>query len=68
MLRSTSYEWANPGDEVGLVGDLGDDVLLVHGEDEWVLHHHEVEEILSLLLAYNNSRIELRETKTIKSI
>lgn len=68
MFRSANSEWVEPGEEVGHIADIGDYVLLVHNDEEWVLEYHEVEEVLALLLAYNESRIELRETKTIKSI
>lgn len=68
MFRSTNSEWVEPGEEVGHIADLEDYVLLVHNDEELVLDYHEVEEVLALLLAYNESRIELRETKTIKSI
>lgn len=68
MMTSNDSNWVDPGEEVASLEDDGNGLHIQIGEAEIDLDYMEVEQLMSLLLAHNTERIELREFKTIKSI
>ena len=68
MSRSNNSSWANPGEEIASLDDDGNGISVRVGGLELHLEYDEVGQLMALLLAHNTERIELRESKTIKSI
>jgi hypothetical protein len=66
---SNDDQWTEPGGKVGVLVDNGEGVVIkIKDVKPIALDYHEVVEILALLIANYKDKIEIRETKTIKSI
>lgn len=68
MCRSSSTSWTNPGERVCTLTDDGNGVVLEIGDQVMDLDYSDYELLLAILLAAHEGKMELRETKTIKSI
>jgi hypothetical protein len=69
LKYSGDEQWTEPGSKAGVLIDDGDGVVIkLKDRKPLALDYHEVIEVLTLLIANHKDKIEIKETKTIKSI
>lgn len=69
LKNSNNVEWTEPGSKAGYIEDDGDGLVIkLRGYKTISLDYAQALELLILLLAEHEEKIEIRETKTIKSI
>lgn len=71
LKYSGSGNWGDQlvGNVAGSIQDTGDDLIIkVNGVKQLKLDYLQAQQILILLLNYNQEKIEFRESKLIKSI
>lgn len=69
LSRSSDPNWSVPNEEIGYLLDDGDEITIkLDSMKVLKIDYMQQVEILSLLLANYNDRLEFKETKTIKSI
>jgi hypothetical protein len=69
LRYSSNAEWTEPGAKVGTILDDGSGLVIeLKGRRTISFDYAQALELLILLLAEHEDKIEIRETKTIKSI
>ena len=68
MSRSTTSNWVNPGEWVCSLEDDGNGVEISIGDYELQLDYCQYEQLLAILLASHEGKMEIRKTVTTKSI